>query len=321
MFIKEMLGGIAPDWLWVSFGAGIAVLLILDLFVFHRDAHIVPPREAVIVSAFWIGLALLFSGWFSYQFGWAPGAEFFAGYLIEKSLSMDNVFVILLIFASLKIQPQYHHRVLFWGIFGAVVLRTILILAGVKLIDAFGWILYVFGGILVYSAIKFLRDDDKSKVHAENHVAVRFLKQLIPVTTETSGQSFFLRQGGRITATPLFVALVLIEATDLIFAVDSIPAVLAVTRDPFIAFASNLLAILGLRALYFVIANWVSTLRFLKPGLAVLLGFIGIKMLIADFLHVPIWVSLTVILLILLTAALGSWYYDRLETPEKTDEK
>ena len=314
-----MFGGIAPDWLWFTFVGGIAVLLILDLLVFHRDAHVVPPREAVIVSAFWIGLALLFTGWFTYQFGWELGAEFFTGYLIEKSLSMDNVFVILLIFVSLGIPSQYQHRVLFWGIFGALIMRAILILVGVRLIDAFGWILYVFGGILIYSAVKFLRNTDESETHMENHLAVRVLRRLIPVSTEISGQSFVLRSAGRLSATPLLVALVLIEVTDLIFAVDSIPAVLAVTRDPFIAFASNILAILGLRALFFVIANWVSTLRYLKPGLAVLLGFIGVKMIITDFFHIPIWVSLNVILLILLTAGLGSWYHDRLEKAQKND--
>lgn len=317
--MREMLGGVAPDWLWFTFVAGIAVLLILDLLIFHKDAHVVPPREALVVSAFWIGCALLFTGWFTYQFGWELGAEFFTGYLIEKSLSMDNVFVILLIFASLKIPSKYQHRVLFWGIFGALLMRGILILVGVRLIDTFGWILYVFGGILIYSAIKFLRNTDESEIHLENHLAVRILRRLIPVHAEISGQSFLIRSAGRLSATPLLIALVLIEATDLIFAVDSIPAVLAVTRDPFVAFASNMLAVLGLRALYFVIANWVSTLRYLKPGLAVLLGFIGVKMIIADFFHVPIWVSLIVILLILLTAGLGSWYHDRLENARKND--
>lgn len=317
--MNEIFGGVAPDWLWIAFVAGVGILLLLDLLVFHRDAHVVPPREAVIVSAFWIGLALLFAGWFTYEFGWKLGAEFFTGYLVEKSLSMDNVFVILLIFGSLKIPAQYQHRVLFWGILGAVVMRAILIIAGVRLIDAFGWMLYVFGAILIFSAVKFLRDSGESEVHLENHVAVRLLKRIIPITAELHGQKFLVRVAGRLTATPLLVGLVLIEATDLIFAVDSIPAVLAVTRDPFVAFASNILAILGLRALYFVIANWVNTLRYLKPGLAVLLGFIGVKMIIADFFHVPIWVSLTVIVLILLTAALGSWYHDRVENTGKKD--
>lgn len=309
--MREMPGGIAPDWLWFAFVGGMVGLLILDLLVFHRDAHVVPPKEAIMVSAFWIGLALLFTGWFTYQFGWAPGAEFFTGYLIEKSLSMDNVFVILLIFSSLKIPSQFQHRVLFWGISGAVAMRAVLILAGVRLIDTFGWILYLFGGILIYSAVKFLRTGEESEARIENHIAVRALRRIIPINTEILGQSFIKRIGGRLTGTPLLVALVLIEATDLVFAVDSIPAVLAVTRDPFIAFASNILAILGLRALYFVIANWVSTLRYLKPGLAVLLGFVGVKMIVADFFHIPIWVSLTVIFLILLTAGLGSWYHDR----------
>ncbi len=311
--MQALFGGVAPDWLWIGFTVGIVALLLADVLLFHRKAHVVPPREALLVSGFWIGLALCFNGWFAYQYGLTAGGEFLAGYLIEKSLSMDNVFVILLILTSLRIPGEFQHRVLFWGIFGAIVMRGILILIGAQLIERFNWILYIFGGILIYSAIKFLREGDEEHAHIDDHVAVRLLRKVFKVVGQLHGQKFFVHIEGILHATPLFVALVLIEVTDLVFAVDSIPAVFAVTRDPFIAFGSNILAILGLRALYFVIANWVKDLRYLKPGLAVLLAFVGVKMLIVEFVHIPIWVSLTVIAGILTTAGLGSWFHDRVD--------
>lgn len=307
-----VFGGIAPPWLWYGFLIGIAVLILLDLFVFHRKAHEVDTREALLVSAFWIGLSLAFNGYLAWQFGWKVGGEFLAGYLLEKSLSVDNVFVILLIFGALKIPNQYQHRVLFWGIFGAVVMRAVMILAGAELVRRFDWVLYFFGAILIVSAIKFLRDSD-DEADVSNHFAMRALRRVVPVTDKLDGQHLFVRLGGALHATPLFVGLVLIEVSDLVFALDSIPAVFSVTRDPFLAFSSNILAILGLRALYFVIAHWVKSLRYLKPGLAVLLGFVGVKMLVVDLVHIPVSVSLLVISLILLTAGLGSWYQDRQE--------
>ena len=234
------------------------------------------------------------------------------GYLVEKSLSVDNLFVILLIFSSFRIPDQYQHRVLFYGVLGAVVLRAFFIILGAQLLHLFHWILYVFGAILVITAIKFLRESDEEMDVKENW-SIRFLKRVIPTTTSFNGNHFFLIEDGVRKATPLLLALVVIEVTDLIFAVDSIPAVFAVTQDAFVAFASNILAILGLRALYFVLADWVGKLRYLKPGLAAILGFIGIKMLLLDVFKIPSWISLLVISAILITAALSSWYVARLE--------
>lgn len=225
---------------------------------------------------------------------------------------MDNVFVILLLFESMKIPAKYQHRVLFWGVLGAIIFRGIFIIIGAELIHRFNWVLYVFGAILIISAIEFLREE-KEEVKEVDHVVIRYLKKIMPVTSKIEGQSFFIREHGRRAATPLFAALLLVETSDIIFAVDSIPAVFAVTRDPFIAFASNIMAILGLRSLYFVIAHWVRNLRYLKPGLAVILGYVGIKMLIVQWYHIPAWISLLVIIGVLTIAALTSWYVNRLE--------
>lgn len=307
-----------PTALWIGFNLGVLTLLILDLTVFNRKAHVVTVREALITSAVWIVLALSFNAGFGYYIaqvhGEAVGKEvalqFLTGYLIEESLSVDNLFVILLVFQSFRIPAKYQHRVLFWGILGAIVMRAGLIIAGAQLVQQHGWILYIFGGILLFTAGKLLfESDDKSEV--TEHWAVTLVKKVIPVTSELHGQHFLVRPHGRLNATPLFLALVVIEITDLIFAVDSIPAVFSVTQNPFIAYASNILAILGLRSMYFVIADFVSRLRYLKPGLAAILGFVGVKMLITDFYHIPSWVSLLVLAGILTTAGLTSWYAGR----------
>lgn len=301
---------LAEPWLWAAFSISVVVLLVLDLFVLHRDAHEVSIKEALLVSAFWIAISLAFNGWFAWQYGAEPGLEFLTGYLVEKSLSIDNVFVILLIFASFRIPAKYQHEVLFWGVLGAVVMRGTLILVGAELLHTFHWLMYVFGGILIVSGLRFFQHTDDAKDVTE-HWTVRLLKRFFPVTPVMHGQHFFVKEAGKRVATPLFLALVVIEATDLVFAVDSIPAVLAVTQDSFIAFSSNVLAMLGLRALYFVIADWVSKLRYLKPGLAAILIFVGLKMLAADFYKVPAQVSLLVIVAILTTAALTSIYAAR----------
>jgi tellurite resistance protein TerC len=300
----------AEPWLWAGFAAAIAVLLVLDLFVLHREAHAVSVKEALTVSAFWIALALAFNAWFAWRYGARLGLEFLTGYLVEKSLSVDNVFVILLIFASFRIPARHQHEVLFWGVLGAVVMRGALILAGAGLLQRFHWLIYVFGAILVVSGLRFFQHTDAPEDVTE-HWAVRILRRFTPVTAQLDGGRFFTRENGKRVATPLFLALLVIEATDLVFAVDSIPAVLAVTRDTFVAFASNVLAMLGLRALYFVIADWVSKLRYLKPGLAAVLIFVGAKMLAADVYKVPAEVSLLVIVAILTTAALSSLYVSR----------
>lgn len=303
---------IAPDWLWIAFLGGILALILLDVLVLHRKAHDESLREAIGTTVIWISLALAFNGWFAHSFGIAHGTEFLTGYLIEKSLSMDNVFVILLLFQSMMIPPRYQRRVLFWGVLGAIVFRGFFILLGAELIHRFHWILYLFGAILIYSAYRFLREEDE-QVEETEHTVMRLLRKVMPVTRKLRDQHFFVHEDGKWKATPLFAALLLVETSDIIFAVDSIPAVFAVTQDSFIAFASNILAILGLRSLFFVIAHWVKNMRYLKPGLAVILGYVGLKMLAADFIDIPSWISLLVIIGVLATAALTSWYVTRNE--------
>lgn len=304
---------VAPSWLWAAFSVGIVILLIVDLSLFGKgDHHKGKVKSALIESGLWIFIALAFNLWFGIYYGQELGVQFLTGYLVEKSLSVDNLFVILLIFSSFKIPDESQHRVLFYGVLGAIVLRAIFILLGAHLLHAFHWVLYIFGLILVVTAIKFLRETDE-KIDAKDNWSIRLLKRFIPTTDKFNGTHFFVKENNIYKATPLFLALVVIEVTDLVFAVDSIPAVFSVTQDAFVAFASNIFAILGLRALYFVLADWVSKLRYLKPGLAAILGFIGIKMLIVDFFKIPSSVSLLVIFSILITAALSSWYVARVE--------
>ncbi len=302
---------VAPSWLWISFTIGVLVLLAIDLSLFGRGNHKVQTKAALLESGLWIAVALAFNTWFAISYGTELGLEFLTGYLVEKSLSVDNLFVILLIFSSFKIPDAYQHRVLFYGVLGAIILRAIFILLGAHLLNSFHWVLYIFGFILVITAIKFLRDTDE-KIDAKDSWSIRLLKRIIPTTDKFNGSHFFVIEGGVRKATPIFLALVVIEVTDLVFAVDSIPAVFAVTKDAFVAFASNILAILGLRALYFVLADWVTKLRYLKPGLAAILGFIGVKMLLVDFIKIPSWISLLVIFMVLMTAGLSSWYFAKL---------
>lgn len=303
---------VAPTWLWVAFCVGIFLLLLVDLSLFGKSGHKVSRKTALLESGIWISIALAFNLWFGLTYGRELGIEFLTGYLVEKSLSVDNLFIILLIFGSFRIPDQYQHRVLFYGVLGAIVLRAFFIIMGAQLLHHFHWILYVFGGILVITAIKLLREKDDEADIQENW-SLRMLRRFIPTTTQFNGSHFFLLENGVRKATPLFLALIVIEVTDLIFAVDSIPAVFAVTQDAFVAFASNILAILGLRALYFVLADWVGKLRYLKPGLAAVLAFIGTKMLLMDVFKIPSWISLLVIFLILAIAALSSWYVASLE--------
>jgi len=299
--------GLAQSWLWISFVSVVLILIIADLLLFHKSAHKIKAKEAIAQSVFWIVLALLFNLWFAHNYGLKAGSEFLSGYLIEKGLSIDNLFVILLVFQTLKIPTDYQHRVLFWGVFGAILMRGTILIFGAHLVAHFHWVLYIFGFFLIVTAIKFLKDE-KDEVKVAEHWSVRVLKKFYPITDKLHNQHFFIKDAGRRTATPLFVALILVEISDIIFAVDSIPAVFSVTTDPFIAFASNILAILGLRSLYFVMANWVSQLKYLKPGLAVILAFVGSKMLIDPWYKISSDVSLIVIVCILLTAALGSWF-------------
>lgn len=308
--------------LWVGFTAFVLVMLALDLGVFHRKAHAVGMREALGWTIFWIMLALLFNAGIYYYYGTRAALEFFTGYLIEKALSVDNIFVFLVIFAYFAVPAAYQHRVLFYGILGALVMRALFILAGAALLETFHWTIYIFGGILLLTAFKLLRHQHE-EVHPERNPVVRLFKRFVPMISEYRGHRFFVREGGRWLATPLLLVLVTIEATDLVFAVDSIPAIFAVTRDPFIVYTSNIFAILGLRALFFLLAGALGKLYYLKTGLALVLGFVGTKMLIVDFYKVPISVSLAAIVLILGAAAVGSllrpksWNEESLAAPEE----
>jgi tellurite resistance protein TerC len=287
-----------PLWAWGALLVFIILLLLVDLVVFHKEAHDVKTREAAIESIVWvsIGLAFTFVVWFA--FSGAAAGEYISGYLIEKSLSVDNVFVWALIFSYFKVPGKYQHRVLFWGIFGALVLRAIFIFAGVALIEKFEWILYLFGAFLLYTAFKLIRGDDEEMDPGASPV-LKLIKKVVPTTDQMDGQRLFTRITGKRLATPLFAVLVLVEATDVIFAVDSVPAVLAVSHEQFIVFSSNAFAILGLRALYFLLADLHARFSYLQEGLAIILAFVGIKMIIAEWYHIPTWLSLLVIALVL----------------------
>jgi tellurite resistance protein TerC len=301
---------------WSTFIGGFFVLILLDLFLLARKSKGEPKeptmKSALLQTGFWVSVALLYNWWFWHHYGHDLGLQFLTGYLVEKSLSIDNLFVILLVFKSFSVPVKYQHRVLFWGIFGAVIMRGILIVLGASLLHQFHFIIYVFGVILIASGVKFLVGSDEIS-DVKDHWMVRLCRRFIPITGGLRGQKFFIKEKGVLMATPLLLALLVVEVTDLIFAVDSIPAVLAVTKDAFVAFASNILAVLGLRALYFVIAEWVGKLRYLKPGLAAVLCFVGIKMLLTDLFKIPSIYSLIVIVFILLTAGLSSWYVNRVE--------
>jgi tellurite resistance protein TerC len=294
-----------PLWIWAAFVALVAVLLIADLLLVHRTAHVISFKEAAIESAVWIAIGLSFT---LVVFGWHGGqaaGEYLSGYLIEKSLSVDNVFVWAVIFSFFGVPREFQFRVLFWGIFGALVLRAIFIFAGVALIEQFEWILYVFGAFLLYTAVRIARHDE-AEVHPENNIALKVVRRVIPSTNEYDGQKLFTRRTGRRLATPLFAVLILIETTDVVFAVDSIPAILAVSREQFIVFSSNAFAILGLRALYFLLAGAAGRFRYLNVGLGVILAFVGIKMLATEWYHFPTWASLLVITLVLTVAIVAS---------------
>jgi tellurite resistance protein TerC len=294
-----------PLWIWAAFVALVTVLLIADLLLVHRTAHVISFKEAAIESAVWIAIGLSFTlvvlGWHG---GQAAG-EYLSGYLIEKSLSVDNVFVWAVIFSFFGVPREFQFRVLFWGIFGALVLRAIFIFAGVALIEQFEWILYVFGAFLLYTAVRIARHDE-AEVHPENNIALKVVRRVIPSTNEYDGQKLFTRRTGRRLATPLFAVLILIETTDVVFAVDSIPAILAVSREQFIVFSSNAFAILGLRALYFLLAGAAGRFRYLNVGLGVILAFVGIKMLATEWYHFPTWASLVVITVVLTVAIVAS---------------
>ena len=284
--------------LWAAFIGFVLLMLALDLGVFHRKSHVVGFKEAAIWSGVWVALSLLFAGWVFLDFGSVKGTEFLTGYVIEKSLSVDNIFVFVMIFGALGIPAIYQHRVLFWGILTALVLRAVMIVGGAAAIEKFHWLIYVFGGFLVLTGIKMFFTRNKAE-SPEDSKLLAWARRVIPSTTRFDGDRFFTRENGRRLATPLFMALLLVEASDVIFAVDSIPAIFAITTDPFIVFTSNIFAILGLRSLFFMLAGLVDRFRYLKVGLAGVLVFVGVKMLIVDVYKVPPALSLAIIVTIL----------------------
>ncbi len=281
-------------------------MLALDLGVFHKKTHKVPVKEALIWSAVWISLALIFNLFVLFEFGKTKALEFLTGYVIEYSLSVDNIFVFILIFSYFAVKSEYQHKILFWGILGALVMRGIFIFAGVALINRFHWIVIIFGGFLVYSGIAMLFQKDTA-VDPEKNPIVKFFRKFLPVTDTIHGNKLFVRQNNKLYATPLFLVLLVIESSDLIFAVDSIPAILAISQDSFIVYTSNIFAIMGLRSLYFAVSGIMGLFRYLKVGLAFVLSFVGLKMLAAYFeFEIPILISLAVIIGILTISILTS---------------
>ena len=293
-------------WHWAILLGIVLVLLLVDLLVLHREAHEIKPREAAIESAAWVSIGLAFSLLVWLWFGAAATTEYLSGYLVEQSLSIDNVFVWAIILSYFAVPAMYQHRVLFWGIFGALVLRATFIFAGVALIERFDWVLYVFGAFLLFTAVRLLLADEDEQIDPGNSRFLRLVNRAVPSTPELHGARLFVRINGRRLATPLFAVLVLVELTDLIFAVDSVPAVLAVSHEQFIVFSSNAFAILGLRSMYFLLADLHGRFRFLQQGLAVILAFVGVKMLIAEWVQIPTWVSLVVIAVVLVVAIVAS---------------
>lgn len=301
--------------LWTAFNLFVVAMLAIDLGVFHRKAHEVTVREALTWTSVWITLAMIFNLFIYYYYDSVKALEFFTGYLIEKSLSVDNIFVIILIFSYFKVPSAYQHKVLFWGILGALVMRVIFILTGVELIHRFHWLIYIFGAFLVYTGIRMLTSGDL-KIDPEKNPVIKLARKIMPITPSFEGDQFFVKHDGKTWATPLFLVVILIETTDLIFAVDSIPAILAISDDSFIVYTSNVFAILGLRSLYFALAGIEKYFKYLKYGLSAILVFVGVKMCIADLFKIPIEVSLIIIGFTLMIAMASSRLF-----PEKKHNK
>ncbi len=313
--------------IWAIFIAFILVCLALDLGVFNKHDHVIKSKEAGIWTAVWFSIARAFSGVIYWLFsadlvqnptGISPNTavlKYITGYLIELSLSIDNVFVIAVIFSSFAIPPKFQHRVLFWGILGAIVFRALMIVFGVALINKFEWIIYVFGAFLLFTAYRMLKSDDHD-YDPQSSTVYKWVKKLFPVTSRIEGHAFFLLENGKKAATPLFLALIVIELTDILFALDSIPAILAITADPFIVFTSNILAILGLRSMYFLISRMIQKFRFINYSLVIILAFVGLKMIFSHMIEVPEWLSLGVIVVSLVGGILASIYIKSDEEPQ-----
>lgn len=294
------------SWLWVGFSVFILLMLSLDLGLFNRKAHSIKYREAWIWSGVWVTLAMIFAGLVFYYLGKQRGLEFVTGYLIELSLSVDNLFVFLLIFSYFKVPARFQHRVLFWGVMGALIMRLTMIFIGAALIQRFHWIIYIFGAFLVYTGIKMFRQEEID-IHPDQNPIVRLVTRFLPISKSYDEEKFFTVKNGKRTGTLLLLVLIVVEVTDLVFAVDSIPAIFAITRNTFIVYTSNVFAILGLRSMYFLLAGVVEKFRYLRYGLAIVLTFIGIKMLIVALgLHIPIWFSLAFVATVLLGSVAAS---------------
>ena len=301
----EMLGTGTP-WMWAGFLVFVVGMLALDLGVFHRKAHVITAREAATWSAVWVGLAASFGVIVHAWLGPGAALEFAAGYVIEKSLAVDNIFVFVAVFSAFAVPAVQQHRVLFWGVLGALVLRAGFIFAGAALLERFHWTLYLFGGFLLLTGVKMFLTRDRAE-RVEDNAALKLMRRLLPVTDGYRGNRFLVVEAGRRMVTPLFLVLVLIELVDVVFAVDSIPAIFAVTRDPFLVFTSNIFAILGLRSMYFLLADLVPRFIYLKAGLSLVLVFVGAKMLLLDVVKVPIGVSLGVVVALVAGSILLSW--------------
>jgi tellurite resistance protein TerC len=303
-----------PISFWIAFNAAILTLLVLDLAVLNRSHSVVPFKRALRMSAFWIGLALAFALFIHQWMGPAKALEFVTGYLLEEALSVDNLFVFILLFAYFKVPPEEEKTVLFWGIIGALIMRGAFILAGVALVQRFHWILYLFGLFLIYTGIQLMLGGDKEHDPSRN-VVLMFCRKFLPLTESYEGGRFFIRREGRVLFTPLLVVLLVVETTDILFAVDSIPAILAITRDSFIVYTSNVFAILGLRSMYFALAGLMKLFHYLNYGLSVVLIFIGIKMLLPERYHVPTWAALAVVAGVLAASVLASVLLPRKDEP------
>jgi tellurite resistance protein TerC len=307
----------ASPIMWVGFVAFVLVVLALDLGVFHKKAHVVSLKEAAGWSIAWVTLSLAFNLLVWWYFGPKLATEFLTGYLIEKSLSVDNIFVFVVIFGAFGVPALYQHRVLFWGILGALVLRATMIFAGVAMLERFHWLIYVFGAFLVVTGLKLLRAPDDTE-NPEKGTLMRWVRRVVPSTTKYDGDRFFTLENGKRVATPLFMALVLVEFSDVIFALDSIPAIFAITRDPFIVFTSNIFAIMGLRSLFFLLAGVMDRFIYLRFGLAAVLVFVGLKMALIDFIKIPAMVSLLIIAATLGCAIGASLWASRGDRGERT---
>jgi tellurite resistance protein TerC len=301
-------------WFWVGFNLFVLFMLALDLWVFHKKSEEVSVKEALTWSGIWISLALVFNGLIYKWFGQEKAIEFLTGYVIEKALSVDNIFVFTIIFAYFAIPKAYQHKVLFWWVLGAIFFRIIFIFAGVSLLDNFHWIIYVFGAILLYTAYKLISGGEM-KVDPEKSYVIKLVSKILPFKKEIQWDKFFVRENAKLYGTPLFMCLIFIETADLVFAVDSIPAILAITQDKFIVYTSNVFAIMGLRSLYFALAGVIDRFRYLPIGLAFILAFVGTKMLIIDIYKIPVHYSLIVILTILVMSVSFSLYKTKEECP------